>query len=102
VILKHHKRFEWPGTSQAVLQPSRLWWKKATACVEPYCTSVSSRREAAVGIGAPMSSSESEAAGFISDAKSLPVSAEYVVHNADGDWGIGCGKLERRALSRSF
>jgi hypothetical protein len=39
VILKHHKRFEWPGTSQAVLQPSRLWWKKATACVEPYCTS---------------------------------------------------------------
>jgi hypothetical protein len=40
VILKHHKRFEWPGTSQAVLQPSRLWWKKATACVEPYCTSV--------------------------------------------------------------
>jgi hypothetical protein len=39
VILKHHKRFEWPGTSQAVFQPSRLWWKKATACVEPYCTS---------------------------------------------------------------
>jgi hypothetical protein len=24
VILKHHKRFEWPGTSQTVLQPSRL------------------------------------------------------------------------------
>jgi hypothetical protein len=42
VILKHHKRFEWPGTSQAVFQPSRLWWKKATACVEPYCTSAGS------------------------------------------------------------
>jgi hypothetical protein len=24
VILKHHKQFEWPGTSQAVFQPSRL------------------------------------------------------------------------------